>query len=232
MFKFKVIIPARKGSKRLIKKNLKKLSGIPLIEYSINYALRQNEVEAEDIWINTDCNDIAKIGRKHNCNIHMRPKELGSDYATTVEVIKEQLEFFNKNQIKLDYVIILQPTNPLRPKNLLSLALNILKTSEISSLATFSTLNKKYGKIVNDKFIPTNYKPGQRTQDIDSDYYENGLLYISSVKSILSGKIISDDTYPLVVNHIYSKVDVDTLEDFIFAQNLLNQKHEPLHTNL
>ena len=91
-------------------------------------------------------------------------------------------------------------------------------------MATFSISEKKLGKIKGGLFKPTNYLPGQRSQDLEKEYFENGLLYITKCKSILLGEIITEDVYPLVCNDLESKVDIDYLEDFIFAEFLLKSK--------
>ena len=73
-------------------------------------------------------------------------------------------------------------------------------------------------------FKPTNYTPGQRSQDLEKAYFENGLLYITKSESILEGKVITDDVYPLVCDSLESTVDIDYLEDFVFAESLLKLK--------
>ena len=88
---------------------------------------------------------------------------------------------------------------------------------------TVSQNHKKFGKITNNKFIPFNYQIGQRSQDLDPLYYENGLLYISKSKVILDNKILSEDAFPYVVNHLFSSVDIDTQDDFDYAEYLINK---------
>ena len=92
-------------------------------------------------------------------------------------------------------------------------------------MATFSVSEKKLGKIENFFFKPTNYIPGQRSQDLEKAYFENGLLYITKCKSILLGEIITEDVFPLVCNNLESKVDIDYLNDFILAEFILKLKN-------
>ena len=99
-----------------------------------------------------------------------------------------------------------------------------MKNSERNSLATFSVHEKKIGEIKSNIFKPINYLPGQRSQDLKKSYFENGLIYITKCESILLGKIITKDVYPLVCNGIESTVDIDYLEDFMFAEYLLKLK--------
>lgn len=90
--KYKVIIPARKGSKRLPGKNLKVLNNKPLIKYSIDYAL--NYFDKDDIWVNSDCEQILSFASNINVNIYKRPLILGGDTVSTVDVLKDHLFFF------------------------------------------------------------------------------------------------------------------------------------------
>jgi N-acylneuraminate cytidylyltransferase len=78
------------------------------------------------------------------------------------------------------------------------------------------------GKICNNQFIPCNYTFGQRSQDIEPLYYENGLLYISKKELVLDGRILGDTTYSMVVDHIYGSIDIDTKEDFSLAEFYFN----------
>lgn len=220
--KYKIVIPARANSKRLPGKNMKLLDKKPLIEYSIDFAL--NNFSKNDIWVNSDDIEIIKFSKSKGVKYLSRPKYLASDLTTTVDVLKFQLNFFNDNNIKCDSIILLQPTNPFRKNELLSSSIKLFESSNRDSLATFSLNEKKIGKINNNYFKPNNYSPGQRSQDLEKTYYENGLLYITKRESIIKGKIITEDVYPVVCNEIESKVDIDNLEDFIFAESLLKAR--------
>ena len=215
--KYKVIIPARKGSKRLPGKNLKVLNNKPLIKYSVDYAL--NYFDKDDIWINSDCEQILSFASNINVNIYKRPLILGGD---TVDVLKDHLAFFIKQEIIVDAIILLQPTNPLRKKDLLKNCIEFFESSKRNSLATFSEHEKKLCKIIDEKFYPQNYVPGQRSQDLERKYYENGSIYISKIESIIKGDIITNDVYPFIDNSIESSVDIDYHKDFLLAEAILN----------
>ena len=218
--KYKVIIPARKGSKRLPGKNLRVLNDKPLIQYSIEYAL--NYFDRDDVWVNSDCDEILGFASNMNVNIYNRPSSLGADKVTTVNVLKEQLAFLIEQEINIDAIILLQPTNPLRKKDLLKNCIEFFESSKRNSLATFSKHEKKIGKINDEKFYPQNYVPGQRSQDLEKKYYENGSIYISKIESINKGDIITNDVYPFIDNSIESSVDIDYYEDFLLAEAILN----------
>ena len=105
-------------------------------------------------------------------------------------------------------------------------ALRQFNKFERSSLATFSVSEKKLGKIEDAFFEATNYVPGQRSQDMEKLYFENGLLYITKIDSILDGAVITDDVYPLICDDIESTVDIDSLNDFMFAEFIWKSKNE------
>jgi len=222
---YQVVIPARGGSKRFPGKNMAELGGKPLIQHTIEYAL--NNDFKNRIWVNTDNDYIAKFSKMEGINVTIRPNELGGDFVPTIDVLKHQLSFFKKQNIACDAIILLQVTSPLRPSILLRQAILKFEQNKRSSLATFSSLDKKFGSIKDDCFKPKNYEPGQRSQDLHKLFFENGLLYISSAESILKGKIMSKDVFPLIINGIESMVDIDMPDDLILAEFLIkNIKNE------
>ncbi len=211
------IIPARGGSKRLPNKNVTLLGGVPLLVHSINYA-KANKINK--IIVTTDDTDIKKIAIKNGVEVVDRPKEISGDNATTVSALKHVLE--NVKEV-FENVILLQPTNPLRPKNLLKDALKKYEDGNYDSLMTVSRNHQKFGKIIDNKFEPFNYKIGQRSQDLEPLYYENGLLYITKTSLILEDKILGENNCSFIVNHPFTKVDIDTKEDFEYAEYLLSR---------
>jgi CMP-N-acetylneuraminic acid synthetase len=219
---YQVIIPARGGSKRFPKKNIHLLNGIPLIAHSILFALKT--FDKNNIWVNTDDNEIALVADNYGVKITRRPMELGSDTASTADVMFFQGAFFITNNIPCDAMILLQATNPIRPSNLIQSAISEFEKNNRNSLASFSDLNRKYGKISESFYIPTNYKPGQRMQDIEPDYFENGLIYITKIASILQKEIITHDVFPLILDGEESSVDIDEKKDMLFAEFLLKNK--------
>ena len=88
---------------------------------------------------------------------------------------------------------------------------------------TVSRDEHKLGKIEDGKFMPFNYKPGKRSQDLEPLYFENGLLYIAKASLIQEGILMNEKSFPMLVNHPFSKVDIDTKEDFDYAEFLYNK---------
>lgn len=212
------IIPARGGSKRLPGKNIKLLGGIPMLAHSILYAQQFDFIDA--VYVSTDDIAIKEIASQYGAMVIDRPQALSGDLEPTVSALKHVLESIDEI---IENVILLQATNPLRPQNLLQNAFAIFQEQQTNSLFTVSRSHHKLGKIIDDQFIPFNYKVGQRSQDLEPLYYENGLLYITKAPVILNNEIITKDAFPLEVNHPFANVDIDTQEDFDYAAYLVEK---------
>lgn len=217
------IIPARGGSKRLPQKNIKLLDGFPLLSFSILFAQANSEI-IDEIYVSTDDEDIKNIALKYGAKVIDRPKDLSGDLEPTVSALKHVLQSIDSG---VDNVVLLQATNPIRPKNLLKEAFEIYQKENSNSLFTVSRNHKKFGKITDQKFIPYNYKIGQRSQDIEPLYFENGLLYITKASLIHEDIIISEDAFPFEIDHIFASVDIDTQEDFDYAKYLYHKHIKP-----
>jgi CMP-N-acetylneuraminic acid synthetase len=215
-----VIIPVRGGSKRLPQKNIKLLGEIPLLAHSILYA-QANEDIVDEIYVSTDDDQIKQIALQFGAKVIDRPQTLSGDLEPTVSALKNVLQQIGD---EVENIILLQATNPLRPINLLREAFGIYQENNLDSLFTVSQNHQKFGKIEDDKFIPFNYIIGQRSQDLEPLFYENGLLYISKTKLILEDKILSENAFPLKMNHIFATVDIDDQNDFDYAEYLLSKK--------
>jgi CMP-N-acetylneuraminic acid synthetase len=210
------IIPARGGSKRLPQKNIKLLGGIPMIAHSIIYA-QENSNIIDEIYVSTDDDSIKKVALEFGAKVIDRSADISGDYEPTISALKHALQNIDH---EVENVILLQPTNPIRPENLLKEAFEMYQKQKSDSLFTVSRNYKKFGKITEQKFIPYNYEIGQRSQDLDPLYFENGLLYITKAALVFNDIIISQDAFPFEINHIFANIDIDTQEDFDYAQYL------------
>jgi len=213
------IIPARGGSKRLPKKNIRMLGGLPLIAHSILYAQQHSFIDT--IYVSTDDSEIKETATKFGATVIDRPTAISGDLEPTVSALKHVLGTVNET---VENVILLQATNPLRPEGLLQEAFAIYQKGKYDSLFTVTRNHQKFGKIINEKFVPFNYEIGQRSQDLEPLYFENGFLYISKAELILKDTIISQKAFPFVVNHPFANVDIDTQDDLDYAEYLLKRQ--------
>ena len=217
-----VIIPLRANSIRLPNKNTMELDGIPLFLHSINYA-KENAEFINEIVVITNDNKVKEIAKEHKITIIERPENISGEFEPTITALQYVLNTIDKD---FENIILLQATNPLRPKKLLTEALSIFKNEGCTSLMTVTKNKKKLGKIKNSVFKPYNYQFGQRSQDLEPLFFENGLLYVISAKMIKKGEIMNENTFPMVIEHSYSTIDIDTKEDFELANYYLNKiKH-------
>jgi len=213
------IIPARKGSKRLPGKNTKDLGGIPLFMHSVNYA-RENSDIIDELIITTDDPFIIEIAKNENIRVVTRPKDLATDNSTTFSALKHVLEVVEN---EYGHIILLQPTNPLRPKDLLKKCWLEYSRNNSNSLFTVSRNYHKLGKIEEGNFFPFNYKFGQRSQNLEPLYYENGLLYIAKSEMLKNGKLMDEKSYPFFIDHSFADVDIDEKKDFEYAEYLFKK---------
>lgn len=213
------IIPARGGSKRLKDKNILSLGGIPLIAHSILYA-QKNKTIIDEIYVSTDDEMIKKFSLQYGAKVIERPKSLSGDFEPTVSALKHVLESIAD---EVENVVLFQATNPLRSENLLKDAFVTYQNGNYDSLFSVSRNHKKLGKINANKFIPFNYEIGQRSQDLEPLYFENGLLYISKSKLILDNKIVSESAFPYEFVSVFDNVDIDNQEDIFYAEYLYNK---------
>tara|TARA_B110000971_G_scaffold72605_1_gene74535 strand:- start:181 stop:912 length:732 start_codon:yes stop_codon:yes gene_type:complete len=131
-----VIIPARSKSKSLKNKNIRMLSGHPLVAYSIEAAKNINE-KNKVIHLSTDSKKILKICKKyHFFENDLRPGRLSKDFSLDIEFLNYTLNFYNDKKILFEYCIILRPTNPLRRKALLNKSYKLFKKNKFDSLKT------------------------------------------------------------------------------------------------
>jgi CMP-N-acetylneuraminic acid synthetase len=210
------IIPARGGSKRLPNKNNLLFGGIPLIAHSILFAQKHKDI-IDEIYVSTNDEAIKKIAMQYGAHVIDRPEHLSGDLEPTITALQHALTTIS---YAVDSVVLLQATNPLRPENLLKETFESYRMSDSDSLFTVTRNHQKLGKITNNFFEPYNYVIGQRSQDLKPLYFENGLLYISNAQLIKEGKIISANSIPYEVNHVFANIDIDTQDDFDYAEYL------------
>lgn len=213
------IIPARGGSKRFPGKNIAYLDHRPLINYSIEYSLKEKLISKT--FVSTDNISIAEISKQAGAIVLDRPSIFSQDDTPTADVVGYHCKEWEERGILPDWVILLQPTNPFRPENLISEAFLKLEESKRDSLITLSPLKKKFGLIEDEQYIPENYLLGKRMQDIKERYFENGLLYIVRGSIAKEGNLFGENPYPLITTGLESDVDIDEPQDMILAEAIL-----------
>ena len=220
--KYLAIIPARGGSKRLPNKNILNLNGNPLIAYTIEAA--KNSKYINDILVTSDSEKILDIAKKFNVKIIKRPDYLASDTATTFDAIKHAIENINDNY---EYVVLLQPTSPLRNGKHIDEAVELLEKKNADAVISVcetehsplwsNTLPKNLDM---SNFLKDEVK-NKRSQDLPKYYRLNGAIYICKTNRFLKEKtfFIKDNIFAYVMDR-KSSVDIDDEIDFELAKIL------------
>lgn len=220
------IIPARSGSKGLKDKNIKDLSGKPLIAYSIEAAI--NSKIFDEIIVSTDSEKYAEIAKKYGANVpFLRSEENASDKAGSWEVVKEVL---SKLDTKYDIVILLQPTSPLRTSENIIEALNLFSEKNADSVVSVCKISHSIAWINTldetlslKGFIKKEYA-NKRRQDIKTHYTVNGAIYI--VKSNLLNQncdLFTEKSFAYIMDEEDS-IDIDTGLDFLIAKAVMEAR--------
>ena len=212
------VIPARAGSKRIPGKNKLLFQGQSLIEWSVKFSLKC-EYFSETI-LSTDDEEISNIGQKYNLRMHPRSKLLSSDTASTFDLIKDiYFNFINKSA---DIIFLLQPTSPLREKNMVSEALKLIKKYDnwTSLIEVFpSTLFP--GKIKNG-YWETNLPEKTRSQEIEPIYVPSGRLYAYNCKMTVEiDDALGSRVLPMMTEE-WKNVNIDEEHDLIKLQYVYN----------
>lgn len=230
--KFLAIIPARGGSKSIPLKNIKPLLGSPLIAYTIKEALKSEYLDR--IIVSTDDIQIAKISQGYGADVpFIRPKELAQDTSPTLSVIQHALLYLESEGYIPDFVVLLQPTSPLREVKHIDEAIKKMLDTDADSVITItkSEIHPYWMcKLKGDKVFPfiKTSKKSLRRQDLPPIYKLNGAVVVSKREVILSGKNWQNqDIRAIIMDPIYS-IDIDTPLDFYLAERLMELKGKGL----
>ena len=220
---FIAIIPARGGSKGIKKKNMVKLKNKPLIQYTLEAALKCNYISKT--VVTSDDDEILNFSKSFGAISHKRSKELSTDFIDAVPVIKDVLEKYKR----FKNFIYLQPTSPLRNTKHITEAISIfLKEKNKSVISVKKVENEclKYFKIKNGMLsgLIDNHSPFKRRQDLDEVVKANGAIYICEIETfLLNNSLLSDNTVPYYMCSSESN-DIDNLDDLLEVEKILNER--------
>jgi CMP-N,N'-diacetyllegionaminic acid synthase len=194
--KFISVIPARSGSKGIKNKNIIKIGNKPLVQHTFEAALKS---KIHKNFVLTDSLKIKNIAKKFNINDkYSRPKKLSKSTTSLTETLHHFNNWLKKNKIHYDFMVILQPTSPLRDYRDINKSLDILQKTQTESLFSISeSLEHPYEAIIKKKklwkFVLAKSKKFYRRQDFDiKTYFINGAIYIASKKLISQKKIFTN----------------------------------------
>lgn len=221
---FLAIIPARGGSKRVPRKNVLDLCGKPLIAWSIEAGLKSKYIDK--VVVTSDDEEILDISKLYGAKSIKRPDELASDTATTSDAIKHAIG----NVEKYDYIILLQPTSPLRNEKHIDEAIELLESKradavigvcEMDHSPLWSNVLPEDGSM--SDFLRDEIK-NKRSQDLDKYYRLNGGIYICKTEKFLEnqGFFLKKNIFAYVMDR-KSSVDIDEEIDFDIAMAIIGK---------
>lgn len=219
------IIPARGKSRRVPKKNLVSVKGLPLLVYSIRHAKQSRLVR--EIYVSTDDAKIARVARAHGARVIARPKRLAGALATSESVLLHVLDQRNLQGLPdPDLVVFLQCTSPVRQKEDIDKAICLLLRKKADSLFSACRNHRLIWAKTNGRFHSLNYDyhNRQRDQEMKTQFMENGSLYVfrpkmlRSTQNRLGGRIAIYEMDPWSSFQLDSSDDARLIE-WVLAQS-------------
>lgn len=220
------IIPARGGSKRIPRKNIKKFYGKPMIAWSIEAALQSGCFD--QVVVSTDDAEIAEVARQHGATVpFMRPAELSDDHAGTTAVMAHAIDWFVAQGQTPDQVCCLYATAPFVMAGDIRRGLDIL--TETGCDYAFSVTSYAFpiqrairisetGRV--EMFDPEHFNT--RSQDLEEAYHDAGQFYWGNANAWQAGKVIFGPHSSVVRLPRYRVQDIDTEEDWQMAEYLFH----------
>lgn len=234
------IIPARGGSKRIPRKNIKEFLGKPIIAYPIEEAINSNIFD--EIMVSTDDMEIAKIAEVFGASVpFMRSDANANDFATTVDVLLEVIHKYEMGGQKFDNICCIYPTSPFVSSKLLQMAFDKLIAHQFDSVfpvLPFSFPIQRAVKIAEDrvKMIHPEHL-NTRSQDLEPAYHDSGQFYWMKAEVLKSmKKVWTENTGTIVLKEMQAH-DIDTMDDweiaeFKFSMNQKLQNTKPSINNI
>ncbi len=218
-----IVIPARGGSKRIPRKNVRIMCGKPLICYSIENAKSLKQFMDVDVAVSTDDEELGSIVKKRGVEVIARPKELATDKVTLDPVIFHAVNYMEeKKSIKYDTVITMQATSPTLKASTIKSAIEFFEQSDFDTI--ISAMNKphlSWGVV--DGVITKNYEKRLNSQELPANYLETGGFLITRRDCVSEGGRIGEKVNIFEISEDEA-VDIDTYSDWVLCENILRRK--------
>jgi len=220
------IIPARGGSKRIPRKNIKDFCGKPIIAYSIEAAKASGLFDR--IIVSTDDEEIAEVAEKYGAEIpFMRPRELADDFTGTNAVVKHALEWLIRQGEIIEYACCIYATAPFIQVECLKEGYEKLVSSGKNYVFTVTSFEFPIQRALRlnnngevEPFFPEHIL--SRSQDLEEAYHDAGQFYWGKAEAYLQGlRSFDSGAFPFVLPG-YLVQDIDTMEDWQMAELMYN----------
>ena len=223
--RFLAIVTARGGSKRLPHKNILDLEGRPLIAWSIEAGLKSQYID--NVIVTSDSDDILRISKKYGAQTIKRPQNLAEDTTSSIDTLLHAIQGLTD---EYDFVILLQPTSPLRTEVYIDEAIELLDEKKADAIVSicetehsplWSNTLPKDESMVN--FITDEIK-NTRSQDLPQYFRLNGAIYICNIEKLIkeNSLFLKKNIFAYKMDQ-YSSVDIDTQLDFEIAKVMIKK---------
>lgn len=218
------VIPARGGSKRIPKKNIKKFFGKPIISYSIKAAIDSKLFDT--VIVSTDCENIAEVAINHGAEVpFMRPKELSGDFLGTHEVVGHALKWLEDFGDAVDYACCIYATAPMIQGSDLIKGYDLIKTEKWKSVIAATKYSypvfRSFKKLPNgglEMVFPEHYN--SRSQDLPEVYHDAGQFYWAKAQEWKDKPGGFSENNTIIELPSYLVQDIDTIEDWNRAEKI------------
>lgn len=223
------IIPARGGSKRIPRKNIKCFLGRPIVSYSIEIALKSNLFQ--EVMVSTDDPEIEQIAKKYGASVpFFRSHETANDFAPLSEVLLEVLGMYEGKGMSFDNVCCILPTAPLITEKNIKAAYSLLEDSSFDSVCPvvpFSYPILRSLRFDENNRLQMNWPEYRfaRSQDLKPAYHDSGTFYWIKTEILQKNKKLLSDNGTAIVMDEFHVQDIDTFEDWALAE----MKYRLLH---
>jgi len=221
---FHALIPARSGSKGVTRKNTRLIAGKPLITWTLECALLVKSLSS--ITVSSDDDLTERITRGYDVLFIRRNPTLSSDTARMVDVVTDYIEQMSIPVNENTYIILLQPTSPLRiPSDIIAACQLIIdnRPNSLISVTNHPDIHPaRMYRISNSRLDPYNNALSRlNRQELDSCYFRNGSIYIFSTQYVINHKLLWDQNPLAYVMPHERSINIDTPYDFMVADALL-----------
>jgi CMP-N,N'-diacetyllegionaminic acid synthase len=227
------IIPARGGSKGLPGKNIKPLLGKPLIAWTIDQAKKSKYID--EIFVSTDSMEIAEVSEEYGVKVpYLRPGKLASDGASSMDVISHVISQYENNNSYFDFIILLEPTSPLRKEEDIDNSIELLvKNESADGVISVGEIHMEHPVIVKkinssgrlEPYIDDVKKISQR-QQADKSYFPYGVIYMIRTEVFRRERsLYTNNVIPYYIER-WQNYEIDDIYDFIAIEAILTKIQE------
>ena len=221
------LIPARAGSKSVPNKNIKTLLDKPLIAWSIQVALNSKYIDK--VIVSTDGEEISNVSKQFGAEVMLRPNELAKDDSLVIDTVRHVLKELVKKSEIFDYLVLLEPTSPLRSIEDIDAVIEKIETGCFDSVATFveAELNPHRAWLIENE-TPSTFIPGSvpwlPRQKLPKAWQLNGAVYGILVKKLPnSGISLLFGKTGAITMPKHRSLDIDHHLDFTLAEAMVKE---------